>query len=234
MDNLIKKIDKIDKEITDLKSYIIKKEEDTKFIEEIDNLSIKSKLQTFDKINMNLFSNELDKDCSISQLENYSDIISQCKSFCISNEHPFNGLVFRGDTGTGKTYMCNCIANLMISNGYSVRYYSSVELFQIINDTIISKTIDRRFYDFIYECDLLIIDNFGTEIKNNFTISHLLNIIEKRESYFKKTIISTTLSLTELIESYGNLVFGKLFDYYAFINFIGKDLRLRALQNKKD
>ena len=107
--------------------------------------------------------------------------------------------------------MCNCIANLMIFNGYSVRYYSAVELFQLINDAIISKTIDRKIYDFIYECDLLIIDNFGLEIKNNFTISHLLNIIEKREANLKKTVISTPLRLTELIESYGNLLFGKLF-----------------------
>lgn len=233
MDNLIKKIDKIDKEIIEIKNYIIKREEEVKFIEDIDNLSIKSKSQTFSNMNFELFSKEK-LDDNISQEENYLNVTLKCQGFCIIDNYPFNGLVLRGGTGTGKTYMCNCIANVMISNGYSVRYYSSVELFQLINDAIISKTIDRKTYDFIYECDLLIIDNFGLEIKNNFTISHLLNIIEKRESNLKKTVISTPLNLTDLVESYGNLLFGKLFDYYSFINFIGPDIRFSTLQNKKD
>ena len=142
-------------------------------------------------------------------------------------------LLFVGNTGLGKTFMCNCIAKSLLDKGHLVIYQTAFKMFEIIEEYKFKNAdnhLSKSNYENLFDCDLLIIDDLGTELTNSFTNSELFNILNTRLLSGKKTIISTNLSPMQLGSNYAQRIFSRIFDRFKMVKFVGKDLRW---ENKK-
>ena len=171
---------------------------------------------------------------NISPQQNMLQIVSICESFILDFDKD-NGenLLFYGDTGLGKTFMCNCIAKSLLDKGHLVIYQTAFKMFEIIEDYKFKNAdshISKENYENLFDCDLLIIDDLGTELTNSFTNSELFNILNTRLLSGKKTIISTNLSPMQLGSNYAQRIFSRIFDRFKMVKFIGKDLRWESKQ----
>ncbi len=194
------------------------------------NLGSTLSRENFNTFDLDLFSSEKYEDYSKTPRQNMLDILSRCESF-VHNFENDNGenLLFFGGTGLGKTFLCNCIAKKLLDKGKPVLYLTSFKLFKILEEYRFrphESPMAQDQLDFILTCDLLIIDDLGTELTNSFTTSELFNIINSRLLERKKTIISTNLQPEELIETYGQRVFSRISAHYRALEFFGRDLRM--------
>lgn len=139
-------------------------------------------------------------------------------------------LVFQGNTGTGKTYLASCICNSLTSRQYLVQSYTAFSF----NNLMLKyhTTFDDTkplIMDSVLDCDLLLIDDLGSEsILKNVTIEYLFLIINERSLNGKATIITTNLSPEQILSRYGERVFSRLMNKSSavLLNFDGKDLRV--------
>ena len=148
----------------------------------------------------------------------------------------YRNLCFSGTVGTGKSFLSNCILNELLKQNYSCIYYTAPTLFDTIANYkfrhvqgIMNPT------DLLYTCDLLVIDDLGTEMTNNFTISEFLTLLNQRNLAAKSTVISTNLSLENLNDTYSDRVFSRLFANFEICILSGQDIRsyLKQMQNRK-
>ncbi|MGL4801274.1 MAG: ATP-binding protein [Peptostreptococcaceae bacterium] len=198
------------------------------------NMSRVLESQNFANIDTSIFSDERFGDSNISPRQNILQIVSICESFVLNfDKDNDENLLFYGDTGLGKTFMCNCIAKSLLDKGHLVIYQTAFKMFEIIEDYKFKNNdnhISKDNYENIFDCDLLIIDDLGTELTNSFTNSELFNILNTRLLAGKKTIISTNLSPMQLGDNYTQRIFSRIFDRFKMVKFIGNDLRW---ENKK-
>lgn len=192
----------------------------------------KQNQSTFDD---SIFSDKLDPVENISPRQNIQLILSDCDKFIYDfDKDNSKNLLFYGDTGLGKTFMSSYIAKDLLDKGYVVIYQTAFKMFEIIEEYKFrnsDKHISKDDYENLFECDLLIIDDLGTELTNSFTLSELFIILNTRLLNGKKTIISTNLSPAQLGETYSQRIFSRIFDNFQMIKFIGSDLRWK---NKLD
>ncbi len=193
------------------------------------NLSRILNMQNFSTFDASKFSTEKDEQFGISPNENILEILSICESFVMNfDKDNDENMLFYGSSGLGKTFMSNCIAKELLDKGHVVIYQTAFKMFEIIEDYKFKNTddhISKDNYENLFDCDLLIIDDLGTELTNSFTHSELFNILNSRLLSGKKTIISTNLSLVQLAELYTDRISSRIFDRFRTIKFIGNDLR---------
>ena len=147
-----------------------------------------------------------------------------------------DSFLFIGATGLGKTHLSSAVARILIEKGAYVVYESSITLFgdfeakRFGNNGYNSETGDdvERYTD----CDLLIIDDLGCEVTNNFTLSCLYNIINTRIMMHKSTIINTNLSQSELRKRYSDRIISRILGEFIPLNFRGFDVREQKLRKK--
>lgn len=187
--------------------------------------------ENFNSFDINIFSNEAYKNEKLTPRQNMYYILEISEDFC-SNFHDTNiNLLLYGSTGLGKTFMCNCIANYLLSKEVSVLYQTAFSLFEIIENHKFNKQSESEEnkinYNMIFECDLLIIDDLGTEVGNSFTNAELFNIINERLITNKRVIISTNLSLEQLRDTYSERITSRVFNNFVPLKFYGEDLRYK-------
>ena len=200
------------------------------------NKSNISSLETenFDNFNINLFSNEIDEkkyNSNISPKENLEKIKDIAQNFIENFDNPQEkNLLFTGNTGLGKTFLTNCIANELLKQGKTVLYQTAPVMLDSILDYRFGKNNEFNYNDLL-NVDLLIIDDLGTESSNNMKFSELFNILNTRllnqNNHVTKTIISTNLSLNHLFKTYDERIFSRLVGYYNICRFFGEDLRYK-------
>ncbi len=187
--------------------------------------------ENFNTFDINIFSNEVYKNEKLTPRQNMYYILEISEDFCSNFYDTSMNLLLYGSTGLGKTFMCNCIASALISKEVSVLYQTAFSLFEIIENHKFNKQneSDENIinYNMIFECDLLIIDDLGTEVSNSFTNAELFNIINERLITNKKTIISTNLSLEQLRDTYSDRIMSRVFNSFVPLKFYGKDLRYK-------
>ncbi|KXZ40731.1 DNA replication protein DnaC [Alkalithermobacter thermoalcaliphilus JW-YL-7 = DSM 7308] len=193
------------------------------------NLSKVLEKENFNTFNDKLFSDKKSDSEQASPRENIWHIYSICESF-ILNFDKDNGenLLFYGTTGLGKTFMCNCIAKELLDRGKIVIYQTAFKILEIIEEYKFKKdtsSLTRENYKLLFDCDLLIIDDLGTEVTNSFTTSEIFNIVNTRLIQGKKTIISTNLSPMEIANTYTDRIFSRIFSNFRILKFYGQDLR---------
>ncbi|MCR5754242.1 MAG: ATP-binding protein [Acetatifactor sp.] len=167
-------------------------------------------------------------------LERFKRTVDICKNFVQNFEQDYHNLIFYGTVGTGKSFLSGCVANELLKNGNSVIYFSAVGMFErLAQFTFHSEGKNElvSFYEDLYQCDLLIIDDLGTELTNQFVSSQLFSCLNERHLRKKSTIISTNLSLEEIRDRYSDRVFSRLTSNYQFCKLTGPDIRMLKKRN---
>lgn len=154
-----------------------------------------------------------------------------CQEYVENFQEKGGNLIFTGSTGVGKTFLTNCIAKELIDRYQSVIYLSSNDLFDIFSKNKFHYEAEeemRDMYQYILDCDLLIIDDLGTELNNTFVSSQLFYCINERLLRKKSTIISTNLSLTMLRDTYSDRISSRIISQYSIIPLYGEDIRTKV------
>ncbi len=140
-------------------------------------------------------------------------------------------LFIYGDTGVGKTFLSHCIAWELLQQGFSVLYFSAGELFQSLANQTFSKEedTDSLTMDSILETDLLIMDDLGTELTNNFVKTELFTILNERILRRKSIIISTNYDMETFSNIYTTRIFSRIMQDFLCLNLIGQDIRVQKV-----
>lgn len=190
--------------------------------------------ENFDTFDLGYYSKIPDKQkygIEKSPMENIENIRRIAYNFSKNIDNPSQkNLLFVGNTGLGKTFLANCIASEVINAGKTVVYQTAPVLMDKVIEYKFSynKTgIEKEQYDKIFNVDLLIIDDLGTETMSNNKFTELFNIINTRLLKNKKMLISTNLTLKELYKEYDERVMSRLIGSFTICKFIGEDIRLK-------
>lgn len=179
--------------------------------------------QSFETFNLKYYNQ------SPEQRKNMEHNLQVCKSYAESFS-PENGenLLFCGTTGLGKTHLSTSIAKAVIESGNDVVYDTAQNIMSdfeyerfVRNHSDTSESKTEKYFD----CDLLIIDDLGTEVINQFSISCLYNIINTRLNHRRPMIINTNLLQGEIREKYSDRITSRLFGEFTALLFYGKDIR---------
>lgn len=181
------------------------------------------KRENFDTLSMDYYDD--------TELPAMQTIIDGCKAYVSDFDSKYENLLFYGEVGVGKTFLTNCIANELLKKGHSVIYFTAYQLFDTLakyafRSGEVSEDINRVHED-IFDCDLLIIDDLGTEMTNSFVQSQLFLIINERDNRNRATIISTNLSIEDISERYSERTFSRIYGKYRMIKPSIKDLRIK-------
>ena len=180
------------------------------------------KRENFNTCDLSLFSDEVRP-----QMEK---VYKEARDFVNSFAHTSRNMLFLGGVGSGKTFLTNCIAKDLLDKGYSVVYFSAFRLFSLIADNVFGRTDmedKSSFFSNIYESDLLIIDDLGTENTNSFVAGEFFNILNERGIRRKPTIISSNLSLKNIKDIYSERSLSRIIGNYELYKFSGEDLRMK-------
>ena len=166
----------------------------------------------------------------LTSLETMQNAVKECRKFINEFDSVFSNLFFYGDTGVGKTFLSNCVAKELLDTGHSVIYFTAFQLFEIFEQNTFHKATAENIiaaHQNIFDCDLLIIDDLGTEMPNSFTVSQLFLCLNERILRRKSTIISTNLTLNKMAEIYSERTFSRISSCYVILKLFGDDIRIQ-------
>ncbi|MBU3220417.1 ATP-binding protein [Clostridium algidicarnis] len=141
-----------------------------------------------------------------------------------------DNLLFYGNSGTGKTFLSTCIAKELLDKGYLVVYKTSDELIKDLRDLKFNS--NKILEELIFNCDLLVIDDLGSESITDFTRAELFNLLNKRLLTKKRMIISTNLTLEQLLQQYSERITSRLLGNFDINKFYCEDIRVSKNLNK--
>lgn len=185
--------------------------------------------ENFNTLSFDYYSTkEISPTTDMSSLAAMETAVAESHAFIDHFDDDFRNLCFCGSTGVGKTFLSNCIAKELLDRGYSVIYFTAFQLFDILSkDTFGRGEGTQNAHENIFDCDLLIIDDLGTELSNSFTASQLFLCINERILRRKSTIISTNLGPAQLKTIYTERVFSRITNSYTMLNLFGTDIRMQ-------
>lgn len=169
-------------------------------------------------------------------LRRFETAVDLCRNFIKNFKQDYHNILFYGTVGTGKSFLSGCIAKELIDQGCSVIYFSSSGLFDMLarySFDYKEKEALQGFCEDIYGCDLLIIDDLGTEITNTFVASQLFSCLNERGLRKKAMIISTNLSLEELRDRYSDRIFSRITSSFSLCKLTGQDIRICKKRNRQ-
>lgn len=163
----------------------------------------------------------------------FQNAVKTCRHFIKNFNSDYHNLFFYGTVGTGKSFLSCCVAKELMDQGCSVIYFGATGLFDLLSDAAFhTKNRDERqnAYADLYRCDLLIIDDLGTELTNQFTASQLFSLLNERHLGKKSTLISTNFTLAQLRDRYSDRIFSRITSNFDVCRLAGEDIRMYKLQ----
>lgn len=192
------------------------------------------KRENFDRFSYSYYSDEdINPTTGLSALATARHAVEECHRFIDAFDNKPQNLFFYGGTGVGKTFLTNCVAKELLDKGYSVIYFTAFQLFDILSKGVFEKDVDAiAAHQNIFDCDLLVIDDLGTELSNAFTTSQLFLCVNERLLRHKSTIISTNLSLQQIADIYSERTFSRICGDYTMIKLFNQ-MDIRILKQQK-
>lgn len=189
-------------------------------------------VENFSNFSYSYYSDQIKNPATgLSALATIKKTVADCLKFLERFDSEFENLFFYGDTGVGKTFLSHCIARELLETTHSVIYFSAFELFDLFSKTTFSRGTEedalRQMHSYIFDCDLLIIDDLGTELTNAFVASQLFLCINERLLRKRSTIISTNLPIEIFRDTYSERVFSRITSNYQMYKLIGDDIRIQ-------
>ena len=149
-----------------------------------------------------------------------------CRRYAMSFSPNSGNLLFVGGTGLGKTFLSACIARAVADRGYSVVYETAGHLFSKMEQAKFGGNEEARKEIQKYnECDLLILDDLGTEMPGQFVTAALYGLLNDRILYNQPMVISTNLNVDEISRRYSPQIASRLLGEYQWLHFRGTDIR---------
>lgn len=207
-----------------------------KYISKNSNLTECMLTQKFENFDFSLFTNQGPSD-SGTALKIARKLSEKALDYAENFDKTGENLFILGNSGTGKTYLSSCIANRALERGKTVYYQSAYQLFDMFEKVKFQKTDGQDFEEtikYVYNVDLLIIDDLGTEFITQYTSATFFDILNSRINNKKSTIISTNLSMENIDQMYGTRVVSRIYGDYTALMTTGCDLReVKKNRNKK-
>ncbi len=200
------------------------------------NLSDALAGQTFEKFNLDYYSDEYVEQYGCSPRENMRSILRECMAYAENFEKTQENLLLCGGCGLGKTFLSSAIANRLLEKGIDVLYVSCNALFPILEDMHFGREVSERaeyIVKKLNECELLILDDLGSEFVTQFTSAELFRIINNRLINGRKMIISTNLNRNMLAKTYNERIASRIAGGFSMLEFLGEDIRkIKKLEGK--
>lgn len=185
--------------------------------------------ENFDTLSMEYYDKEnIDPKTGMTVYDYMSAVVAECKDYVENFKNEKDSILFTGNTGCGKTFLSNCIARELIRQCYSVVYLTATDLFDVFSESRFGSRDDEEGKDraaYVLDCDLLIIDDLGTELINTFTASQLFYCINERLNRKRGTIISTNLQPNRLQDEFTERVASRILNQYKILPVLGEDMR---------
>lgn len=180
---------------------------------------------TFDNFVLDYYS-EQPMENAIIPRQRAEKIFDTCRKYAQNFSLSSKNLIFFGGAGLGKTHLSLAIANVVINKGYNVCYGTSQNICDDLQSEQFGRTDNINYTkNQVLGCDLLVLDDLGTEIDNQYSIATVYNIVNSRLLSGKPTIISTNYTFGKLEEKYDKRITSRLTGEYVPFYFIGNDIR---------
>ncbi len=191
------------------------------------NLAPVFERECFSNFSLDYYSKDLiEKGTGISSRAAAKNALEQCRRFVRDFDTSFQNIYLFGDTGVGKTFLSHCIAGELLGTGHSVLYFSAARLFDLLADQAFGRDTAANA-DSVLDCDLLILDDLGTELTNAFTLSRFFVCLNERLLHERSTLISSNLSLPNLLSLYSDRIFSRITSSFLVLHLFGKDIRVQ-------
>ena len=184
--------------------------------------------ETFEQFRLEYYPDRIDPKLGVNIRSVMEKTFQTCRKYAFGFSERSGNLLFSGDTGLGKTFLSACIARTVADRGYSVVYESAGHLFSKLERAKFSgDEIAREEAKKYNECDLLIIDDLGTEMPGQFTTAALYALVNDRLLAGKAMIISTNLNVEDLGRRYSAQIASRLRGSFTRVAFLGEDIRVK-------
>lgn len=181
----------------------------------------------FEDFHLEYYSDTTDAKYGTSPRNIMARTFDACRKYAVNFSLDSGNLLFNGGTGLGKTFLSACIASEVAGKGYSVAYESAQRLFsKLEKDHFHPDEESHLAVAKLTGCDLLIIDDLGTELTGSFTIASLYGLLNDRLLEGKPMVISTNLNISEIKERYNPQIASRLQGNFTLLPFVGEDIRV--------
>ena len=187
-------------------------------------------VSTFESFDLNFYNDEKNEK-GVSPRRQMTAVLKVCRDFA-DNFPEGKSLLFSGSSGLGKTHLSLAIANVVLKKGYSVIYGSAQNLISEVSRETFDRSGSTEKIDSLNSCDLLILDDLGTEFSTALSSSIVYNIINTRQMKGLSTIISTNFDIKQINDAYSERVASRIIGSYTICPCFGSDIRLIKAKKK--
>ena len=180
------------------------------------------------KKELTLLTDQVDPNLGVSPRAVMTGTLQTCRRYAQSFTLKSGNLLLNGNPGLGKTFLSACIARTVADGGYSVVYETAVHLFSCLEEAKFTDSQEaKRQAEKYTACDLLIVDDLGTEMTTQFVSSALYTVLNDRLLAGSPTVVSTNLQSDEIARRYSPQIASRLLGSYRLVAFVGEDIRLQ-------
>lgn len=183
--------------------------------------------EAFNQFRLDYYPDRIDPKYGASPRTIMERNLKICRTYALTFAPNAGNLLFVGGTGLGKTFLSACIARAVADRGYSVVYESAGHLFGKLEQAKFSPSEEaRREAARFTECDLLILDDLGTEMPGQFVTAAFYTLLNDRILAGKPMVISTNLNIDEAARRYSPQIASRLQGSFQGLTFVGEDIRI--------